>query len=138
MRGGTANCSVVISSEAVTTPIVSVPDTVIVMNEPSLAKFEMMLKPGGVLIINTSLVNSKPTRTDVKIVNVPCNEIADQLGSAKVLNMVVLGAYSAATGAVKTASIEAALPKVYKKLASNREALALNRKALERGAAAIK
>jgi len=138
MRGGTANCSVVISSDAVTTPIVSVPDTVIVMNEPSLAKFETMLKPGGVLIINTSLVNSKPTRTDVKIVNIPCNEIANELGNSKVLNMVMLGAYAAATGAIKTDSIEAALPKVYKKLASKPEAIALNRKALERGAAAIK
>jgi len=137
MRGGTANCSVVISDEEVTTPIVSVPDTVIVMNEPSLAKFEPMLKAGGILIINTSLVNSKPTRKDVRIVNVACNDIAAKLGNSKTLNMVMLGAYAKATGAVKPDSIIAALPKVYKKLAKKPEVMALNAKALEAGAQAV-
>src|SRR3989339_1574905 len=66
MRGGTANCSVVISSDEVSTPVVSQPDTVIVLNEPSLAKFEPLLKPGGLMIINSSLVNSRPKRSDIK------------------------------------------------------------------------
>ncbi|MRR08844.1 2-oxoacid:ferredoxin oxidoreductase subunit gamma, partial [bacterium] len=67
MRGGTANCSVVVASDAVSSPVVSRPDTVIVMNEPSLAKFEPLVKPGGLLIINSSLVNSRPKRSDIRV-----------------------------------------------------------------------
>lgn len=135
MRGGTANCSVVISSEEVTTPIVSAPDTVIVLNEPSLAKFEPMVKPGGMLIINSSLVNSKPTRTDIKIVAIPCNELADKMGNSKMLNMIVLGAYAKATGAITLDAVIKALPKVYKKLKP--EVIELNAKALKCGADAV-
>lgn len=132
MRGGTANCSVVIASDEVTTPIVSEPDTVIVLNEPSLAKFEPMVKPGGLLIINSSLVNSRASRTDIKVLYVPCNEIAGELGNAKIMNMVAMGAYAAATGAVSVDAISRALPKIYKKLKP--EVIELNIKALKRGA----
>ncbi|HOI43599.1 MAG TPA: 2-oxoacid:acceptor oxidoreductase family protein [Elusimicrobiales bacterium] len=132
MRGGTANCSVVVSSEEVAAPIVSAPDTAIVLNEPSLAKFEPMVKPGGLLIVNTSLINSKPTRKDIKVLNVPCNEIAAQLGNGKVMNMVALGAFAAATGAVSVEAIAKALPKVYKKLKP--EVIELNVQALKKGA----
>ena len=131
MRGGTANCSVVIASEEVTTPIVSEPDTVIVLNEPSLAKFEPLVKPGGLLIINSSLVNSKVTRTDIKALYVPCNAVAGELGNAKVMNMVALGAFAANTGALTVDAISKALPKVYKKL--KQEVIDLNIKALKRG-----
>ena len=99
MRGGTANCSVVISSDDVTTPVVSQPDTVIVMNEPSLAKFEPFLKPGGLMIINESLVKSRPQRKDIKVVLVACNKIADELKAPKIANMVALGAFCKQTGA---------------------------------------
>lgn len=132
MRGGTANCSVVVSTDEVSTPIVSTPDTVIVFNEPSLAKFEPMVKPGGLLIINSSLVNSKATRKDIKVLYVPCNEIAGELGNAKIMNMVALGAFAAATGAMTIDAIAKALPKVYKKLKP--EVIELNVKALKRGA----
>src|SRR4030066_168398 len=84
MRGGTANCSVVVSSDEVASPIVARPDTVIVMNEPSLAKFEPMLKPGGLLIINSSLVNSKPQRSDIRVAYVACNKIAEEIGTTKI------------------------------------------------------
>jgi len=132
MRGGTANCSVVVASEEVSTPIVSTPDTAIVLNEPSLAKFEPTVKPGGLLIINSSLINSKATRTDIKVLYVPCNEIANELGNTKVMNMVALGAFAAATGAMSIDAIARALPKVYKKLKP--EVIELNVKALKRGA----
>ena len=131
MRGGTANCSVVISSDEVTTPIVSEPDTVIVLNEPSLAKFEPLVKPGGLLIINSSLVNSTPVRKDIKILHVPCNQIAGELGNAKIMNMVALGAFAANTGAVSLDAIARALPKVYRKLKP--EVIELNIKALKLG-----
>ena len=132
MRGGTANCSVVVASDQVSTPIVTTPDTAIVLNEPSLAKFEPMVKPGGLLIVNSSLVNSKPTRTDIKIMYVPCNEIASELGNPKIMNMVAMGAFAAATGAITVDAIAKALPKVYKKLKP--EVIELNVKALKRGA----
>ncbi len=132
MRGGTANCSVVVATDEVSTPIVSTPDTVIVFNEPSLVKFEPMVKPGGLLIINSSLVNSKVTRKDIKVLYVPCNEIAGELGNAKIMNMVALGAFAAATGAMTIDAIAKALPKVYKKLKP--EVIELNVKALKRGA----
>ncbi|KAF0127606.1 MAG: 2-oxoglutarate ferredoxin oxidoreductase subunit gamma [Elusimicrobia bacterium] len=132
MRGGTANCSVVVASDEVTTPIVSMPDTAIVLNEPSLAKFEPMVRPGGLLIINTSLINSRPTRKDIRILEVPCNAIAAGLGNGKVMNMVALGAFAAATGAISVDAIARALPKVYKKLKP--EVIELNVNALRRGA----
>ncbi|MEK7678760.1 MAG: 2-oxoacid:acceptor oxidoreductase family protein [Deltaproteobacteria bacterium] len=132
MRGGTANCSVVVATDEVSTPIVSTPDTAIVFNEPSLAKFEPMVKPGGLLIINSSLVNSKATRKDIKVLYVPCNEIAGELGNAKIMNMVALGAFAAATGAMSVDAIARALPNVYKKLYHDH--IELNVKALKRGA----
>ncbi|OGR63080.1 MAG: 2-oxoacid:ferredoxin oxidoreductase subunit gamma [Elusimicrobia bacterium GWB2_63_22] len=134
MRGGTANCSVVVASDEVTTPIVTSPDTAIVLNEPSLAKFEPAVKPGGLLIINSSLVNSKATRTDIKVLYVPCNEIAGEIGNPKAMNMVALGAFAAATGAMTIDAIARAMPKVYKKLKP--EVIELNVKALRRGAEA--
>jgi 2-oxoglutarate ferredoxin oxidoreductase subunit gamma len=132
MRGGTANCSVVITSDEVTTPIVSEPDTVIVLNEPSLAKFEPMVKPGGLLIINSSLVNSRASRKDIRVLYVPCNQIAGELGNAKIMNMVALGAFAANTGAISIDAITKALPRVYKKLKP--EVIELNVKALKKGA----
>ncbi|HOX23840.1 MAG TPA: 2-oxoacid:acceptor oxidoreductase family protein [Elusimicrobiales bacterium] len=131
MRGGTANCSVVMSSDEVASPIVTVPDTVIVMNEPSLARWEKDMKPGGLMIINSSLVNSKPTRKDIKAVYVPCNQIAQELGSLKIANAVVLGAYAKQTKAVSPESLIKALPKVYKK--AKPEVLELNAQAIKKG-----
>ena len=136
MRGGTANCSVVIATDEVSSPIVSRPDTVIVMNEPSLAKFEPLLKPGGLLIVNSSLVNSKPTRTDIKVAFVACNKIAEELGTTKIANMVALGAFAGLTGAVSVDGIAKALPKVFKR--AKPEILDMNVAALKRGAAATK
>lgn len=132
MRGGTANCSVVIASEEVASPVVSRPDTVIVMNEPSLAKFEPLVKPGGLLIINSSLVNSKPKRTDIKVAYVPCNKFAEEIGTTKIANMVALGAFAGLTGAVSVDTISKALTKVFKR--AKPEIIELNVKALRKGA----
>ena len=132
MRGGTANCSVVISSDDVASPIVSEPDTVIVMNEPSLAKFEPLVKAGGLLIVNSSLVNTKPGRADIRAVLAPCNKIAQELGTAKIANMVALGAFAAQTRALSIDAIAKAMPKVFKR--AKPEMLELNVRALKRGA----
>ncbi|MDD5629522.1 MAG: 2-oxoacid:acceptor oxidoreductase family protein [Elusimicrobia bacterium] len=133
MRGGTANCSVVISSEEVTTPVVSQPDTVIVMNEPSLAKFEPLVKAGGLMIINESLVKSRPQRKDIKVVLVPCNKIADELKAPRIANMAALGAFCKQTGALSIEAIAKAMSKVFKR--AKPEMLELNVQALRKGAA---
>ena len=136
MRGGTANCSVVISTDPVASPVVGSPDTVLIMNEPSLAKFEPMLKPGGRLFLNTSLVNSKPKRTDIEVIPIAVNDIAEELGSIKCANMVMLGAYASKTGAIKLDTLKANIKKVYPRA---RDALIdMNKKAIEKGAAAAK
>lgn len=135
MRGGTANCSVVISDEEVTSPVVAYPDTAIVMNEPSLAKFEPLVKPGGLLIINSSLINTKAKRTDIKVVYIECNKIAEEAGSLRTANLVVMGAFSKLTGAVTIDGIVKAMAKVFKR--ATPEMIELNKKALELGAAAV-
>lgn len=132
MRGGTANCSVVISSEEIASPVVTRPDTVIVMNEPSLAMFEPMLKPGGVLIVNSSLVKLPTRRDDIAILRIPCTSLAaGEAGNPKAANMVALGAFAELTGAVSLDSIVAAMPKVYKQITP--ALLDTDRRALESG-----
>jgi 2-oxoglutarate ferredoxin oxidoreductase subunit gamma len=132
MRGGTANCSVVVSSEEVASPVVSAPDSLIVMNEPSLLKFEPALKPDGLLLINKSLVTSKPKRTDIKAVTIDANKIAEEIGTVKCANMVMLGALLNHTGAVAVDSVIQTLPKVFKR--AKEEMIKLNEQALRKGA----
>ena len=97
MRGG-ANCAVVVSDEPVASPKVEEADLVIAMNRPSMELFEKALVPGGVLIYNSSLIDVKPTRQDIQVVAVPCNDIANDLGSLRSTNMVMLGAYAGVQG----------------------------------------
>lgn len=99
MRGGTANCTVVVSDDAIGSPIIRNPQSLIIMNRPSLDKFQPQLKDGGVLVVNSSLVD--PALADasrVRLVAVPANEIADSLGNTRMANMVALGAYVNASG----------------------------------------
>src|SRR5512141_3505554 len=91
MRGGTANCTVVVADEEIGSPVVKNPDTVLAMNLPSLDKYEPMIKPGGVLVINASMVDRPAKRTDIRVVAIPCNEIAEELGSPRLANMVAAG-----------------------------------------------
>lgn len=135
MRGGTANCSVIISDEPVGAPIVSEPTTVVAMNLPSLDKFETSLQAGGNLIINSSLIERGAKRSDVNVFLVPSNDIANELGNAKVANMVVLGAIIAATKAVSQESVLKAFAKMF---AKKPELLAINEQAIKRGAALVK
>ena len=131
MRGGTANCSVIISDDPVGTPIVTEPEVVVAMNLPSLDKFEPQLVPGGALLINSSLIERNPHRADVKEYRIPCNEIAKEIGNMKVANMVMVGAIIAASGAVKLESVlEVCAKKVFK---NKPEAMKLNEQAILRG-----
>lgn len=129
-RGGTANCTVVIGDEEIGSPVVTKLDTVIVMNEPSLARFESWVKPGGTIIVNSSLVVSKLSRTDIKAVYVPVSEIAQKLGSDKASNMVMLGCYLAVT---KTLPVDTVIRAMKVKLASKAKFLPLNEAAINAG-----
>lgn len=131
MRGGTANCTVIVSSEEVASPVVPNPGTIIVMNKPSLDKFEITVKKDGLIILNDSLIKQEVKRKDVKVIRVPANEIADQLGSLKIANMVMLGAYVQKSRVVKMETVIQALEKALS--GRNQTLLELNKQALKKG-----
>lgn len=128
MRGGTANCSVIVADRKISSPIILEATAVAAMNLPSLIRFESILKPGGQLFINTSLIQELPARNDLEIWKINANEIATELGSDKVSNMVILGAVVNKTGIVKPESIEKAMAKLF--IGKKAELLPLNIKAL--------
>lgn len=134
MRGGTANCSVILSSEEIASPVVTAPDTLIIMNQPSLDRFESILRPQGFLIINTSLVKAGLTRQDVVLLPIPCTELAAEAGNPNAANMVALGVFAECAGVVSIDSLIRAMPKVYKHITAT--VLEVDRKALESGAKA--
>lgn len=136
MRGGTANCSVIVSEKPVGSPIVTHATSAIVMNLPSLLKFEKDLVEGGILLINSSLIERKASRNDVKAYYVPANEIANEIGNAKVANMVMLGAFLELTKVVSVDSIIAALKKVFGP--AKEHLIPMNKEALEKGAEAVR
>src|SRR5690554_2620195 len=105
MTGGTANCNVIVSDTPVGSPVVTEADTAIIMNLPSLDKFQDAVVKDGILLINSSLIDKKSSREDVKAYEIPVNDIANELGNAKVANMVMLGAYLELTNIVSAKSI---------------------------------
>jgi 2-oxoglutarate ferredoxin oxidoreductase subunit gamma len=105
MRGGTANCSVCVSDKEISSPVITSASCVVAMNRPSLDKFEKTVRPGGLLIINSSLIDVKTQRGDLDVIYVRANEIAEEIGNAKGANLVVLGAYIQKTGAVLPESV---------------------------------
>jgi 2-oxoglutarate ferredoxin oxidoreductase subunit gamma len=131
MRGGTANCTVVVSDEPVASPVVDTPNEIAIFNIPSLLKFEPMLEQGGVLVMNTSIIDREPSRKDITVIKIPANEIAEKLGTMKAQNMVMLGAYIEATKAVNVESIFKALEK--KMSGKKAQFLDVNKKAIEEG-----
>ncbi len=136
MRGGTANCSVVVSTAEVGSPVVVNPTTAIVMNKPSLDKFESSIVKGGKLFINSSLVDRKSDRKDIEVYYIPANEIANQLGNMRVANMVMLGAYVEVSKTVSLESILQGFTKVFGE--DKAHLLPLNKQALEKGAEVVK
>jgi len=132
MRGGTANCTVIISDEEIGSPLVRHPKAAIVLNLPSLDKYEPMVVPGGVLIANRSLINRDAQRSDLQVVFIPANEIAEELGDKRLMNMVALGAMLGLLPVLSLEAIEKALedhlPERHKRL------LPVNFKALRHGA----
>ncbi len=131
MRGGTANCTVIVSSDEVASPVVPNPITLIAMNKPSLDKFEPEVEKGGTIILNESLISQNVKRNDVQVFKVPANEIANELGNLRVANMVALGAYVAARKTVKIETILRALEETLGK--KSEKIVELNKKAIKRG-----
>src|SRR5512143_2723129 len=109
IRGGTANCTVIIASEEIGSPVVRTPSAMLILNEASYKKFEDRIKQNGLLFLNTSLVHAAPTRTDICRIDVRANDIAEQLGDIRVANMVMLGAFLKKSGVVKLESVLNAL-----------------------------
>ena len=113
MRGGTANCQVVYSDDEIGSPIASQYDTAVVMNQPSYEKFQPMVKPGGTLLVNASLIEVESPRGDVEIVEVQANELARAVASDRSANVVVVGAYNALKGLIKNETIEKVLRETF-------------------------
>ena len=113
MRGGTANCSVVLSDKPVGSPVFAHPTELIALNEPSLVKFEEGVVPGGMVFVNSDVVTDKVSRTDLTAYYIPCSQIADEVGNPKVSNMVMLGAYVAGTKILKPETIEAMIQEMF-------------------------
>lgn len=112
MRGGTANCIVIISTSRISSPIVSRFDSAIVLNQPSLDKFEAEVKPGGLLIYEESSIINPPIRTDIECLGVPAMEEAQKLNKKQVANMIILGAFLEKKPIVKIENVLSALKKV--------------------------
>jgi len=132
MRGGTANCTVIIADEEIGSPMVKNPGAVIAFNQPSLEKYEPLMKPGGVLVVNQSMVDKKVSRKDLKVVYIDANAIAEKIGDKRMTNMVLLGGLLANLPVLPIKAIEKALeqhlPERHKNL------LPLNYQALKEGA----
>ena len=131
MRGGTANCSVVLSDAPVGSPVFAHPTELIALNEPSLAKFEAGVQSGGSVFVNSDVVTDKVSRTDLTTYYIPCAQIADEVGNPKVSNMVMLGAYIGATGALKVETIERMIHEMF--TGKKAKLVPLNLEALHRG-----
>jgi 2-oxoglutarate ferredoxin oxidoreductase subunit gamma len=132
MRGGTANCTVIVSDEEIGSPLVRNPKAVVAMNRPSLDKYDPLVHEGGLLIINSSIIEQTSERKDIQVVRVPANEIAEKIGDRRLTNMVVVGALVANTNILPLEALEKALkehlPERHHKL------LPMNFQALREGA----
>jgi 2-oxoglutarate ferredoxin oxidoreductase subunit gamma len=134
MRGGTANCTVVIADEEIGSPLVEHPPLAVALNLPSFDKYEALLQAGGTLVVNQSMVDRGPKRADIKVLLVPCNQIAEEIGNRKLVNMVAIGALVSALPELGLAALERALTDHLP--ARHKAMLDKNHEALRRGYAA--
>lgn len=131
MRGGTANCTVILSENEIASPMVTVPDTVIAMNRPSVAKFNVRIKAGGMLMYNSSLIERQEFRDDIRLVEIPASEIAEELGNPRVANLVLAGAYAKFSKLFTYEDLLAAMPSLMP--GSKKDLLEINMSAIEKG-----
>jgi 2-oxoglutarate ferredoxin oxidoreductase subunit gamma len=131
MRGGTANCIVIVSDKKISSPIITTFDSVVTLNQPSLDKFEKAVNPRGLLLYESTNMIVPPTREDIDILPIPASDEAAKLNNSRVMNMIVLGAFIGRTGVVQVTSIMQALKKVLPE--RYHHLLPLNEQALRRG-----
>ncbi|MBQ3889680.1 MAG: 2-oxoacid:acceptor oxidoreductase family protein [Clostridia bacterium] len=131
MRGGTANCSVIVSDEPVGSPIVTKPDVLVAMNLPSLDKFEDAVVPGGMILVDSTLIERKVARDDVRVFYVPATQLANEMGVPTLANMVITGKLIKETGVVDYDTIRESLKKVVS--AKHADLIDVNCKALDCG-----
>lgn len=132
MRGGTANCTVVLSDEPIGSPVVDNPTTLVAMNLPSFDRFEKTVARGGTILINSSLITRPTERNDVRLLSVPANDVALSLGNPQTANMVALGAIIKATGIISLEPIKSAMARMLSHK-NSAEIIALNEQALDAG-----
>ena len=133
MRGGKARCTVVVSDQEIGAPLVRRPSAAIVLNIPSMEAFEPAVKPGGALVVNSSMVPDQSKRDDIKVVYVPASDMATELGNVRMANVLCLGALVGATGVVSPEAVEQALDDHLPE--RHRDLLGLNKEALRKGVA---
>ena len=130
MRGGTANCTIVISEKEIGSPVITSPQALIIMNNPSLEAFEPRVQPQGTIFLNSSLITHQVTRNDIEIIAIPANDIAVEVGEKRTANMVMLGAYIART---KVTSKESILDGLKEFFGKKIQFLDANTRAFEKG-----
>lgn len=136
MRGGTANCTVVISDQRIGSPVRNTFTALMAMNEASLTRFEGRVKAGGLLTYNESLIEMSPGREDIRLVAVPANRIASELGNPQVANMVAVGALAGGLGVISPGSLSKGLGRVIPQ--HRRHLIPINEEAIERGMETIR
>ncbi len=133
MRGGTANCTVILSDDDIGSPIIHQPTICIAMNPPSMDKYEPLVKPGGLLVANSTLIRTRSERDDIDTVYIPANEIAVELGNVKMANVVLLGALLGTREIVPIDSLKRSLDEHIPQ--HRRSIIEPNKRALDRGVA---
>jgi 2-oxoglutarate ferredoxin oxidoreductase subunit gamma len=131
MRGGTASCTVIVSDHPIGSPIVDAAEVVIALNPPSLARFESIVAPGGLLVLNSSLIEAEPSRADIEVLSVPCSALAREVGDERVISIVALAAAMARRPIVSPASVRRAVVALARK--GGPELVERNLRALEAG-----
>jgi len=131
MRGGTANSTVVVSDSEIASPFVTNPNIAIILNQPSLDKFEERLLPDGLVVINTSLISREVERDDLEVVKIAATDIANKLGNVRVANIVALGAFIKKSGLLKNESVKQAIEEMF--LSKKPKLVEINKTALMEG-----
>jgi len=132
MRGGTAHCSITIADHEIASPAVDTPTIAIILNQPSLDKFEEKIEKNGLIVINTSLTERDVKRTDIQVIKVPATDIAIELGNIRVANLAILGALIKKTNILDLNKVIEILPKAFPK--HKQDLIEINIKALKKGA----
>jgi 2-oxoglutarate ferredoxin oxidoreductase subunit gamma len=131
VRGGTANCTVAISDDEIASPVTSSPEFVVVMNNPSLLRFQNVVQSGGIIFLNANMIDARPIRGDIELFEIPANDFAKKLGDERVVNMVMLGFFVKKTGIVSREGVEKALKDTFSR--RGKALVELNKKAFMKG-----